>query len=471
MTSLNKLALATAIAAISAGAQAELKALDDSAMGELTGQAGLTIDIETKWTIGEFAYKDGGSVLFQNISMGGGDLSALSGGMLDNIRLNLDVAGGGAVGEDLHYGLSEITELAGVLEARGNTTNPGITQLAAGTLGNVAGYADLNTKKNFGDGDLVIHIDATDHLNTGGGMEAFVAGTGESLALAKANKWAIAIALPQVAGTLTLQNLDLSTAAELVHTAVDFKLSIDAIKIASSDYVIGSGAGTGTDAFGTTSGLSTTLISDLSIQGFLGPTDIQIENHGNGFSDVPLAADVTAAEATNAAAQATYDAAIVGLDPVADAAAIATADADLAAALVYVPEKVGVADSKIHWDSYVDVTDLDVYIDIAGVQVSDMKINNTRGDTTNIEGLESFGFAHSERTIYAVKDTVLSIDSAQSLNGGTNVADYVDGIAINTEFKGDMEIGALSFGDSGDSIGELYWTDIRSTTNWVVSAH
>ena len=422
MKGLNKLVLASAIAAISAGAQAELKALDDSAMGELTGQAGLTIDIETKWTIGEFAYKDGGAVLFQDISMGGGALSG-PGGMLDNIRLNLDVAGGGTAGEDLHYGLSEITELAGVLEDRGNTTNPGITQLAAGTMGNIPGYANLNEKKNFGDGDLVIHIDATDHLKTGGGMEAFVAGSGQSLSLVKANAYALATSGALVAGTLDLTNLDLATGAELVHTAVDFKLSIGAIKLASSDYVIGSGV-SGTDSFGTTDGLATTLISDLSVQGFLGPVDIQIENHGNGF----------------------------------DGSGANGADS-------------GIADSKIHWDTYIDVTDLDVYIDIAGVKIENMKINNSRGDTTNLTNEESFGFAHSERTIYAVKDAVLKIDSAAALNGGTNVADYVDGIAINTEFKGDQEIGKLSFGDSGETIGELYWTDIRSTTNWVISAH
>jgi hypothetical protein len=422
MKGLNKLVLASAIAAISAGANAELKALDDSAMGELTGQAGLTIDIETQYTIGEFAYKDGGSVLFQGISMGGNTLSALDGGMLDNIRLNLDVAGGGAAGEDLHYGFSEITELAGMLVARGNTTNPGIQAVAAGSLSAVPGKADLNDKKNFGDGDLVIHIDATDHLKTGGGMDAFVAGTGRTLGEEVQRITDVLTGgSSTVVGSTSLTSLDLATAAELVHTAVDFNFSIDAIKLASSDYTIGSGAvdsnadGIRNDETGATQ--VTTLISDLSIKGFLGPVDIQIENNGNGF---------------NAA---------------------------------------GEADSKIHWDTYIDVTDLDVYIDIAGVKIENMKINNTRGDVTDINGNQSFGFAHSERTIYAVKDAVLHIDSAAALNGGTNVADYVDGIAINTVFKGDMEIGALSFGDTGSSIGELYWPDISSTTNWTISAH
>jgi len=412
MKGLNKLVLASAIAAISAGANAELKALDDSAMGELTGQAGLTIDIETKYTIGEFAYKDGGSVLFQGISLSSG---RFGGGMLDNVRLNLDVADGV---ETLHYGLSEITELAKELvDNRGNTEG-GIAQLAAGTLGNVPGKADLNTGKVFGDGDLVIHIDATDHLKSGGGMDAFVAGEGRTVvqqltALAIEGAGGTA-----AAGTIGFTDLDLVGAAAIVHTAADFNFSIDAIKLAASDYDIGSGAnGDDTFAGALDATKSTTLISDLSIQGYLGPVDIQIENNGNGF----------------------------------DAA--------------------GNADSKIHWDTYIDVTDLDVYIDIAGVKIENMKINNTRGDTTNIENLESFGFAHSEREIYAVKDAVLKIGSVVNHNGGTNKADYVDGIAINTVFKGDMEIGKLSFGDSGDTIGELYWTDISSTTNWTISAH
>ena len=110
MKGLKKLALVSAIAAVSAGAQAELKALDDSAMGELTGQAGLTIDIETKWSISEFMYKDAGSVLITGIEMGGvenADAAAIgaltdasgnaigTGSYLDNIRMTIDVAGAG----------------------------------------------------------------------------------------------------------------------------------------------------------------------------------------------------------------------------------------------------------------------------------------------------------------------------------------------------------------------------------------
>ena len=419
MKGLNKLVLASAIAAVSAGAQAELKALDDSAMGELTGQAGLTIDIETEWTIGEFAYKDGGSILFNNISMGGSNSATNAnnaGGpgtgstMLDNIRLNLDVADGV---ESLHYGFSEITDLANILRDDFSNVDSTIGAVADNTMATI-GRADLNGQIVAGDGDLVIHVDATDHLGAAGGFEAVRAG--------------LSPAVPD------LTTVSLAGLVPYVHAAVDFGYSIGAIKLASSDYVIGSGSNNGVyvgteqfDAAGSGVATSTTLISDLSINGYLGPVDILIENHGDDFGGA-------------------FQAGAINAD-------------------------AGDANSKIHWDTYIDVTDLDVYIDIAGVRIEDLKINNSRGDVTNIDGLQSFGFAHSKRDIYAVKDNVLNMHAAANGNGSTNPQYYVDGIAINTEFKGDMEIGHLSFGDSNESIGELYFTDITSTTNWTISAH
>ncbi|WP_231882862.1 DUF6160 family protein, partial [Oleiphilus sp. HI0132] len=113
MKGLKKIALVSAIAAASAGAQAELKALDDSAMGELTGQAGLTIDLETKVSIGQFMYKDAGSLFINDISIGGNantgdDNLANDTDMIDNIRMNIDIAGSAATGENiLDRGLSD----------------------------------------------------------------------------------------------------------------------------------------------------------------------------------------------------------------------------------------------------------------------------------------------------------------------------------------------------------------------------
>jgi hypothetical protein len=58
MKGLKKIALATAIAAAPFASHAGMKALDDTAMGNVTGQAGVTIELETKIGIGESRYTD-----------------------------------------------------------------------------------------------------------------------------------------------------------------------------------------------------------------------------------------------------------------------------------------------------------------------------------------------------------------------------------------------------------------------------
>ncbi|GEM_PF-761986 len=467
MKGLKKIALASAIAAVSAGAQAELKALDDSAMGELTGQAGLTIDIETKWSIAEFMYKDAGSLLITGIEMGGDatGVNALqdasgnnigTGSYLDNIRMTIDIAGAGAVDKTFEignsgvtnasfdntfdYGFSKISSLAAwhVL-AKGNA-DPLLG--AAAASGFDAGTGLFGDRKaSYGDGDLVIHWSFKDVHAAGGGYEAYNNGTG----------WT-------AAGTNdgTFANIDYATARAVATRAVDYNFKIDAIGLASSSYV--EGTNVAYDAAGDlvewestafTTGLDTApndtiLISQIDIKGYLGPMDLHIENNGNGFNDAVLGAGR------------------------------------------------GKADSEISWDSYFRIEDLDLYIDIAGVLLEDITINNDRGDLSGLNQIvlldgtgtpvidasgnpvlvnsSSFGFAHSKRTIYAVKDAVVQLN-AQAEAGSGNVDDYVDGLALNTEFKGDISIQALSFGDTGDSIGEIHLTDVYSDTRWTISAH
>jgi Family of unknown function (DUF6160) len=434
MKGLNKIALVSAIAAASFGAQAELKALDDSAMGELTGQAGLTIDIETKWTMGEFAYQDAGFVVLKDLSMGGNSNEAASpffaahGGFLDNIRLTLDVAGAGAAGSDptdniSSYGMSEVKHLAAKHIDAGSADATGEFQDAAdGAVAGATMFQGLSSYKGdtidderiSGDGDLTLHFGFTDAWQKGGGYLAYAAGLGSD----------------GLGGQTDLAGLGFEQAVEILKQSVDFEFNIGQIALASSSYDVGNGViektahgdfsdplnpiYNGVDATPET----TTLISDLSVKGYLGPMDIIIENKGNGFSG----------GAANGG---------VG---------------------------TGNADSKILWDSYFKVTDLDLYIDIAGVQLTDIQIHNDRGDTTGLNvsnngsNTGSLGFAHSKREIYAVKDDIL--------NGG-----LVDGIAIDTRFKGDIDIGAISFGDTGKSVGKIFMTDIQSTTNWRISAH
>ena len=132
----------------------------------------------------------------------------------------------------------------------------------------------------------------------------------------------------------------------------------------------------------------------------------------------------------------------------------------------------GNADSKITGDVFFN-TNVDYYLDIAGIQYKGLHLHNERGDLSSMNRnvtdtgyTSSFGFAHARREIYAVKDTVLNLDYS-----APNPIQGDDGMGFNTEYKGDYDIGHLSFGDTGTSIGEIYLTDVRLTRNWVISAH
>jgi len=378
-------------------------------------------------------YKDAGSLYLRGISIGGNqnlaDDSALGGNanntdMLDNIRMNIDIAGAAGTNNTLHRGLADFYGAEGLaalaLEYGAVDIGNTLTDLKAAELTqaevngiNPAALSPYFVKGRVAieDGDLLIHEIATDPLAALMSADDLILGGNAALATTP---------LPLIIKAAT--------------EAVDFKLEIAEIGIADSSYKPGTAA--------TTTAVSTTLISGLSIKGYLGHKDIHIENNGNGFG----AADT---DGNGRISQA-----------------------EAAGSLGY-----GDANSKIHMDSYFRVTDLDVYIDIAGVQINDLKIHNSRGDHSGLDGLSSFGFAHSMRDIYAVKDTVLNIASLPLAPGtpvtpaGTNTAGFVDGIAINTVSKFDLDIGSLSFGDTGTSIGEIYLTDVINTTNWTISAH
>lgn len=108
MKGLKKLVLATAVAAAPFAAHAELKALDDGAMGNVTGQAGVTIELETKVDIGEVRYQDEGTFAMTGVSIGGGSIvddgngGITTDGLLDDLKIDIDVeADGDAV---IHVG-------------------------------------------------------------------------------------------------------------------------------------------------------------------------------------------------------------------------------------------------------------------------------------------------------------------------------------------------------------------------------
>jgi len=158
MKGLKKIALATAVAAAPFAANADLKALDDSAMGNVTGQAGVTIELETKVSIGQFKYTDEGSFAVNDIVLGG---SGVAGGpgtdVLDQLKIDIDVLDDGDA--KIHVGTLD-----------GNPIDWGMTvgsmELLAGNTGNDSTtlISNLSGWGNLAQLDIAVDT-ATDELN------------------------------------------------------------------------------------------------------------------------------------------------------------------------------------------------------------------------------------------------------------------------------------------------------------------
>ncbi|MDX1553867.1 MAG: DUF6160 family protein [Marinobacter sp.] len=105
MKGLKRTLLALGIAGFPAAAMADIVMLDDSAMGNITGQAGVTIELETKINMDRFIYTDEGSLTVSDISIGGAERTDFFGfnglggpdanDLLDNIRIDIDVLADG----------------------------------------------------------------------------------------------------------------------------------------------------------------------------------------------------------------------------------------------------------------------------------------------------------------------------------------------------------------------------------------
>lgn len=147
MKGLNKIALVAAIAAAST-AQAELVAMDDAAMSAATGQAGLTIDVNSaSISIGEIAYQDQGFLAIKDVAITGADFT----NPIDNIRMTVDVVGadvGPAALADLGTAALGATYLA-------NTVSSPLVD-AANVSATIEGANNQNAL--LSDGDLVIAL-------------------------------------------------------------------------------------------------------------------------------------------------------------------------------------------------------------------------------------------------------------------------------------------------------------------------
>jgi len=99
--------LASAMSLVSVSANAELKALDDTVLSDMTGQAGITIELETAIDIGSVTYTDtdghpndvtpgAGSRTVSGIKIGGADFTTGKvAGLLDDIKIEIDLAADG----------------------------------------------------------------------------------------------------------------------------------------------------------------------------------------------------------------------------------------------------------------------------------------------------------------------------------------------------------------------------------------
>ena len=169
MKGLKKLALAAAVAAAPFAAQADLKALDDTSMSNVTGQAGVTIELQTQVSIGQFSYTDEGSFNVNNIELGGAgvtDSGSTAGynNLLDQLKIDIDVADDGDA--IIHVGSLQTDPTTGApvpidwgMTAESMTLTAGATGTDSTTL-----VSGLQAWGNLAKLDISVDT-ATDHLN------------------------------------------------------------------------------------------------------------------------------------------------------------------------------------------------------------------------------------------------------------------------------------------------------------------
>ncbi|PKM23608.1 MAG: hypothetical protein CVV09_19785 [Gammaproteobacteria bacterium HGW-Gammaproteobacteria-13] len=106
MKTLKQLALATAVLAVPFMAQAELKAMDDSSLSSVTGQAGLSISGSFNGSIGKISYiDDGNSLNMETVAFTGFNISDTAPVMVDVVSTDI----GGTQTQQLQISLPAIT--------------------------------------------------------------------------------------------------------------------------------------------------------------------------------------------------------------------------------------------------------------------------------------------------------------------------------------------------------------------------
>ncbi len=184
MKGFKKLALVAAIAA-APFAQAELTAIDDAAMGEMTGQAGISIELSAQVSIGGIEYTDtdgfapssaAGTLAISNVVLGGN-----GGGALDGIKIDIDVDDN--AGLVIHLGATNTQE---VLSGGAGKVDFGLAVgdvTLQGNGSNAVLASGISIGGNLGPIDVVIGNDGTIDVDayfevTSGSLDLDVLGLG-----------------------------------------------------------------------------------------------------------------------------------------------------------------------------------------------------------------------------------------------------------------------------------------------------
>jgi hypothetical protein len=330
MKGLKKLVLATAVAA-APFAQAEMTAMDDALLGEMTGQAGVTIELSANVSVGSFVYTDtdgyvphslfelentdtgaaaaAGTFSMNNIVLGGKNGT----GALDDIKIDIDVdANDGLV---IHLGgtnLMEVltgtdTDLDGSLEAVDFGLSVGSVDVNSTTLA-----SNIAINGNLGPIDVVIANDSTISVDaffevTSGGMDIDVLGLGLTNLKVGDDSSPIVSSATYSNAVATAQSLAVSQNAALITGAGQVAADAEAVTLGYTDDADLQANGTpaeiaqvdavraGNEA-GAQAQVEATAIAGVSNMAYVGMT---ISTVDTGYFNLLSASDVAVTNALN----------------------------------------------------------------------------------------------------------------------------------------------------------------------------
>ena len=196
MKGLKKLALVTAVAA-APFAQAEMTAMDDALLGEMTGQAGITIDVDLNMTIDAIKYvdRDGnqdGSGVQGAITMKGltidndGAAARIRGITIDADGTDGLVIGLNQIGDDQGNGIDITVDAVIIGNGNANLNNfEAVNALNAATLNSAAMEAKTYTYNDAASGVLSADLATSFLTDAGAAVVAASANVSDAFAVSK----------------------------------------------------------------------------------------------------------------------------------------------------------------------------------------------------------------------------------------------------------------------------------------------